>query len=151
MAFITIVCVSLFLQCGIALNVRPLDFPTPSPDKDAGLDPDEYWDLIKETVEPPDAPRPSVKDAHEWFRGKIPPMGFAYVYGGKTAYRVMQGTSKEFSGILACYLDGKEYSGVTIALGDHQSVDLTALREAKAAGIAFWAKGGIGTESVIWA
>ncbi len=141
-------CVSLFVQCGISLKVRPLDAAEVSLDKDAGLNPDEYWESIRETVSSPEAVRPDIRHAFEWFRGKLPEKGYTYNYGGRTACRVQPGTSKASPGILACYLDNREYSGATIALGNGNSVDLTSLRRAPAAGVGFWVKAGVGIESV---
>ncbi len=133
--------------CALKLEVRSLT-PAPPSDTKTGLNPDEYWDLIEETVPSPDAPVPQLKHSQIWFRNQLPLKGFAYVYGGKTAYKVQRGASAEYTGVLSCYFDNEDYSGVTIALGKGNSVDLDPLRNAKAAGVGFWAKGADGTETV---
>jgi hypothetical protein len=143
-----ITAVSLFVQCGISLKVQPLDAPASSLNKDAELNPDEYWESVRETVSSPGVVGSDIKPVHEWSIGKLPEKGFTYVYGGRTAYRVQPGTSQASPGILVCYLDNREYSGVTIARGSGGSVDLAALRKARAAGIAFWAKTGAGIKAV---
>ncbi|MBN2035544.1 MAG: hypothetical protein JW768_02260 [Chitinispirillaceae bacterium] len=106
-----------------------------------------YWDERQEKIAPPPDKRPAVKDAKVLFDNAPPAGAFAYVYGGKTAYKVMPSTSTNNS-ILACYLDNNDYSGVTLALGAGASHNLEPLRKAKAAGVAFWAKGGAGTSAI---
>ncbi len=109
---------------------------------------EEFWDDQVETVASPSLPDPSIKQAKTLFKNDFASGGFVYVYGGKTAYKIQKGTSKDYSGILACYEDNADYSGVTMALGKGNSVNLEPFRKAKAAGLAFWAKGGSGTNSV---
>jgi hypothetical protein len=108
----------------------------------------EYWDEKVETIASPSLPDPAIKQVKSLFKNDFAPGGFTYVYGGKTAYKVQKGTSKDYPGILACYEDNDDYSGVTIALGKGNSFNAEALRKAKAAGLAFWAKGGPGTGTV---
>lgn len=109
---------------------------------------EQYWDDRIETIASPSLPDKSVKPAKTLFKNDAPGGAFVYVYGGKTAYKIQKGTSSEYSGILACYEDNNEYSGVTLALGKGGSYNLDPLRKAKAAGLAFWAKGGPGVGSV---
>jgi hypothetical protein len=109
---------------------------------------EEYWDDKIETIASPSLPDKRIKPVKSLFKNDIPAGGFVYVYGGKTAYKIQKGTSKEYSGILACYEDNGDYSGVTVALGKGNSFNLEPLRKAKAGGVAFWAKGGAGTNSV---
>ena len=97
---------------------------------------------------PPLASRPEVKDVHKVFIDETPGGGFVYVYGGKTAYKVISGASKDNKGILACYLDNGDYSGVTLALGNGASINVEPLKKAKAAGLAFWAKGAPGVDKI---
>ncbi|MBN1128144.1 MAG: hypothetical protein JXA71_04125, partial [Chitinispirillaceae bacterium] len=106
-----------------------------------------YWDERDDKVAPPPEKRPAVKDVKMLFDNAPPAGAFVYVYGGKTAYRVLPSTVKENS-LLACYLDNNDYSGVTLALGAGASYNLEPLRKAKAAGLAFWAKGASGVSSV---
>ncbi|HEX7509829.1 MAG TPA: carbohydrate binding domain-containing protein, partial [Chitinivibrionales bacterium] len=109
---------------------------------------EEYWDDQVETIASPSLPEKSIKPVKTLFKNSLPGGAFAYVYGGKTAYKVQKGTSPEYSGILACYEDNGEYSGVTVALGKGNSYNLESLRKSKAAGLAFWAKGAPGVSSV---
>ena len=102
----------------------------------------EYWDMITETVNSPTSPLPSIKHLNTLFVNDIPSEGFTYVYGGKTAVKVQKGTSKVYCGILACYLDNKNYSGVTLVPSQNKPLNLESLRKDKPAGLAFWAKGG---------
>ena len=82
------------------------------------------------------------------FTDNTPAGGFVYVYGGKTAYKVRSSTPEGNKGILAGYLDNNDYSGVTLALGAGNSINIEPLRKAKAAGLAFWAKGAPGVEKL---
>jgi hypothetical protein len=83
------------LNCALDLKVRPLT-PEVTTKADDDLSPDDYWDLIEETVQPPGAPDPVGKNSHWWFMSALPANGFAYVYGGKTAYKVRRGPSRAF-------------------------------------------------------
>jgi hypothetical protein len=109
---------------------------------------EHYWDEQNEIIASPSMPDPAIKPVKSIFRNDFPAGGFVYVYGGKTAYKIQKGTSNEYSGILACYEDNNEYSGVTLALGKGNSYNLEPLRNAKAAGLGFWAKGGPGVSSI---
>ncbi len=101
---------------------------------------EEYWDEIEEEITPPPvSERPNVERVHTIFDGAMPPGGFAYVYGGKTAYVIQPTTGS--GNVLAMYQDNTEYSGVTLALGNGNSIDLTEERKTSA-GLAFWAKAG---------
>ncbi len=103
---------------------------------------EEYWDERKEPIAPPPlSEKPSVTESHVVFSDEVPAGGFVYVYGGKTAYKIIPSTPAGDKGILACYLDNNDYSGVTVAMGAGKSFSLEAQKKAKAAGIAFWAKG----------
>ena len=110
---------------------------------------EQYWDEREDMIDsPPLASRPEVKDVHKVFIDETPGGGFVYVYGGKTAYKVISGASKDNKGILACYLDNGDYSGVTLALGNGASINVEPLKKAKAAGLAFWAKGAPGVDKI---
>ena len=109
---------------------------------------EEYWDDQIETIASPSLPDKGIKPVKSLFKNDAPAGAFIYVFGGKTAYKIQKGTSKEYSGILACYEDNNDFSGVTVALGKGNSYNLEPLRKAKAGGVAFWAKGGAGTNSV---
>ena len=107
-----------------------------------------YWDDRDETV--PDIPvsdKPAVKEfAKMTNKGDVVPGGFAYVYGGKTAYKVH--STESGAAVFTSYMDGNDYSGVTISIGDGKYVNLTKQREAPSAGIAFWGKGSAGVSNV---
>jgi len=106
----------------------------------------EYWDDRQEVLEDvPVASKPAVKESDKILVGGSP-AGFAYVYGGKTAFKEQK--TKNGSPIFACYLDGSEYSGVSVSLGDNKFSNQTNARTAKAAGIAFWGRGGEGVSNV---
>ncbi|MBN1757374.1 MAG: hypothetical protein JW863_03595 [Chitinispirillaceae bacterium] len=110
---------------------------------------EEYWDEREEKIVPPPvADRPQVVEKRVLFGDDVPGGGFVYVYGGKTAYKVHPSTPAGDKGILTCYLDNDDYSGITVAMGAGKSFDLTADKKAKAAGIAFWAKGAPNVNSV---
>ncbi|MCX7727219.1 MAG: hypothetical protein N2053_10280, partial [Chitinispirillaceae bacterium] len=110
---------------------------------------EEYWDEREDKVVPPPvAEKPAVKEKRVIFGDEIAGGGFVYVYGGKTAYKVIPTTPPQDKGILACYLDNNDYSGVTIAMGAGKSFSLENERKAKAAGLAFWAKAAPGVSSV---
>ncbi len=103
---------------------------------------EEYWDEREEKIAPPPvADKPQVVEKRVLFGDDVPGGGFVYVYGGKTAYKVNPSTPAGDKGILTCYLDNNDYSGITVAMGAGKSFDLTGEKAAKAAGIAFWAKG----------
>lgn len=110
---------------------------------------EQFWDEREDKISPPPlASRPSVKDVNQIFTDATPAGGFMYVYGGKTAYKVIPSTPKENQGILACYIDNGDYSGVTLALGNGNSINIESLKKAKASGLAFWAKGAPGVEKI---
>ncbi len=110
---------------------------------------EEYWDDRRDKIEPPPAAqKPQVVEKRVIFSNDVPAGGFVYVYGGKTAYNVQPSTPAGDKGIFVCYLDNSDYSGVTIAMGAGRSFSLEAERKAKAAGIAFWAKGAPGVSAV---
>lgn len=110
---------------------------------------EEYWDERDEQIAPPPvAEKPAVNETDVFFADATAPGGFVYVYGGKTAYKIHESTPPEDKGILTCYLDNNDYSGVTVAMGAGKSADLTASLAAKAAGVGFWAKGAPGVTSI---
>jgi len=110
---------------------------------------EEYWDEREEVIPPPPlAEKPSVNASHVLFSDEVPGGGFIYVYGGKTAYKIHPSTPSGDAGILACYMDNNDYSGVTIALGAGKSINLEPAKKAKAAGIGFWAKGAPGVNAI---
>ncbi len=98
------------------------------------------WDELEETIEPPPTDsQPDVTVMHTIFDDALAEGASAYVYGGKTAFRVQTTTDPENEGVLAMYQDNEDYSGVTIALGPGNNIDLTDARTTHA-GLAFWAK-----------
>ncbi len=108
---------------------------------ETGTESSEYWDSREETLEAvPVEKAPDVKVVYEIFTDDLPGGGFGYVYGGKTAFKVQpsNGKTKE---VCAMYIDGSDYSGVTLALGQGRNINLEKLYSSQA-GIAFWAKGG---------
>ncbi len=106
-----------------------------------------YWDERQETVTAiPASSKPAVKEMAPFFKNEMPAGGFAYVYGGKTAYK-MQPTASNGE-VLACYMDGSDYSGVTVALGAGKNIDASGYKKMKAAGLGFWAKGAPNVGSV---
>jgi hypothetical protein len=106
---------------------------------------EEYWDDQNEIVASPPLPEPAIKPVKSLFKNDFPSGGFVYVYGGKSAYKIQKGTTKDYPGVLALYEDNTDYSGVTVALGKGNNFNIEPLRKAKAAGLGFWAKGGVGT------
>lgn len=139
---------AICLSCGINMTIKSLEPNSGTSAEDAGLNPDEYWDLCKETVASPDRPPFQLRHLATFFKNDLPPGGFSYVYGGKTASVIQKGTSREYPGIFACYLDNEDYSGVTIVFGQDKKINLEPLRSKEAAGMAFWAKAGAGVASV---
>jgi hypothetical protein len=109
-----------------------------------------YWDEIKEDLSsPPLTSRPNVKDTKVLFDDDMPAGGFCYVYGGKTAYKVQPTKDKSNPGVLASYLDNTDYCGVTLAMGNGNSVDVSSLRaNRKCSALAFWAKGKPGVKQI---
>ncbi|MBD3242159.1 MAG: carbohydrate-binding protein, partial [Chitinivibrionales bacterium] len=98
------------------------------------------WDEIEETIPaPPVAQQPDVTVLHTVFDDAFAGGAFAYLYGGKTAYRLQKTSDPANEAVLAAYLDNEDYSGVTIALGPGNNIDLTEARSTHA-GLAFWAK-----------
>ncbi|MDR0306495.1 MAG: hypothetical protein LBI42_06630 [Chitinispirillales bacterium] len=80
-------------------------------------------------------------------KGDAVPGGFAYVYGGKTAYKVQE-TEDQGGSALAMYMDQTEYSGVTMSIGEGRYIDLTRHRTTPSAGLAFWGRGGPGLVNI---
>lgn len=111
---------------------------------------ENYWDERQEKVTPPPlSQRPEgINDNAVIFENEVANGGFAYVYGGKTAYKIQPTTLKDNPGVLAAYCDNTDYSGVTLALGAGKSINIEPLRKAKAAALAFWAKGAPGVSSI---
>lgn len=107
------------------------------------------WDEREDEIAgPPLADRPAVNESQIFFDDMPASSGFQYVYGGKTAQKILASTTKGNEGILGCYMDNNDYSGVTMALGTGTTMNLDAARKAKAAGLAFWAKGGPGVGTI---
>lgn len=112
---------------------------------------EKYWDEIQEPdlKGPLMSSGPNVKDSKVMFEDDLPAGGFCYVYGGKTAFKVQPTKDKSNPGVLACYLDNSDYCGVTLALGNGNSVDVSSLRNnRKAAALGFWAKGKPGVKQI---
>lgn len=117
--------------------LRDVVDPSEAPEID-----EEYWDeREKKTAPAPIARTPEVEAVHTIFEDDLPVGGFAYVYGGKTAYKVLPTGTPDNPRVLATYQDNSDYSGVTVALGEGRSIDISDLR-GSAAGLAFWARGG---------
>ncbi len=107
------------------------------------------WDEKEDEINgPPLAERPAVQEKMVFFDDMIGANGFPYVYGGKTAQKILSSKTKGNEGVLACYMDNNDYSGVTIALGTGSTFNLEPARKAKAAGLAFWGKGGPGVGTI---
>lgn len=141
-----VLCFTLFVtNCGLQLKSMGGDSPFEKSDEPQ-LDPDKYWDERRETVDAPQGAQPDVVTEISILKGKFASDGFAYVYGGKTAWRMQPGTKGK--DILTCYMDNKDYSGVTISLGQGKKIDLTSYRQNGTAGIAFWAKTGPGVNTI---
>jgi hypothetical protein len=113
----------------------------PAPEEAPGQD----WNDREETIPPPVAAT-DVKPVHTLFKDDMPEGGFTYVYGGKTAVKVQPG-SKSNPGVLANYLDGNDWSGVTLSMGTSRKLDLKKGREGKW-GLSFWAKGAPGVKAI---
>ena len=132
-------CTVMAVHCGLQLKSVNGDSPFEKSSAQQ-LDGNEYWDERQETVAtPPDGSRPKAIYETQILKGGFPSNGFAYVYGGKTAYKMQPGSSGD--NILTCYMDGTDYSGVTVSMGQGKAIDLTPYRKSGTAGIAFWAKG----------
>lgn len=137
----------IMVQCGLQIKTMSGDSIATKPEvSQQQTNCKEFWDECVEKVTAPAQPKPSAAVSSVFMKGKMPESGFAYIYGGKTAYK-MQPSSVNGE-ILACYLDGNDYSGVTVALGQGRNLDLTSYRKAGTAGLAFWGKGGPGTSSI---
>jgi hypothetical protein len=109
--------------------------------------PSEDWDEKQETVPmPPVAEAKHGKVLHTIFADDIPAGGFPYVYGGRTRAKV-QPTTQPGKNVLASYMDGNEFSGVTLALGAGKNIDLRKPRAGHGA-LAFWGKGGPGVKNI---
>lgn len=106
-----------------------------------------YWDEVETEVAALDiTKRPKVNDVFPMFDNGVVSGGFTYVYGGKTASSIINAGSK--NQVLACYLDNRDYSGVTVALGAGKNADIRDLRKKDAAGLAFWGKGGKNVKAI---
>lgn len=104
-----------------------------------------YWDEREETLaDIPASEKPEVTELHSFYDKQMPAGGFAYVYGGKTAYTTQPTESGEE--VFASYMDNKEYSGVTLVLGS--TINAEGLKNSRAGGLAFWAKGAPNVNSV---
>ena len=105
-----------------------------------------YWDEIEEVINGPKDFQPESQDniLKVIFQDDLPPGGFVYVYGGKTAYRIQESKTPGNEAVFAAYLDDRDYSGVTISLGVNNVVDVSPYK--KKGGIEFWVKGGNGGE-----
>ena len=136
----------LVLRCGLQLQTIGGDAPF---EKTSGskLDPDLYWDERQEMVTmPASGANPEVEKVIKILSGGFVAKSFAYVYGGKTAYKMQSGSAGE--PVLACYMDNSDYSGVTVCMGQGENIDLTSYRKSGTAGIAFWAKSGPGVKTI---
>jgi len=107
--------------------------------------PRDDWEDKQETIPPPVAAT-DVKPVHTLFKDELPAGAFTYVYGGKTAAKVQPG-SKANPGVLAAYLDGNEWSGITLSLGAAKKLDLKQGRLGRW-GLSFWAKGAPNVKSI---
>ncbi len=145
-AILLIACYALInTNCGLQLKTMSGESVTSDKNQMTKNNCNEYWDECVEMVTAQPS-RPTVKDDISIISDKLPEKGFAYVYGGKTAFKMQPGSFKK--DILVCYMDGNDYSGVTISLGQGHNIDMTGYRQKGTAGIAFWAKGAPGVNSV---
>lgn len=147
--FALLCCVLLTFSSYAGFHLKPLTTGSQdSFDEEEAVDNNEYWDEIKETVNSPDRPQSAIKYLSTFFLNEISSDGFSYIYGGKTANKIQNGTSKTYSNILSCYFDNNDYSGVSLVLGNKKTFDLESLRKEKASGLAFWAKGSEANEQI---
>lgn len=137
----------LFLGANCGLQLKTMSGENITGEKNTEMENNcaEYWDECVEMVMAPPL-KPQVTEDILIIKDKLPESGFAYIYGGKTAFKMQPGSSKK--DILVCYMDGNDYSGVTIALGKDHNIDLSEYRQKGTAGIGFWAKGGPSVNSV---
>lgn len=134
--------VLLLLNCAVEMKSTKPAYNAPPEHDPYSLDHEEYWDEREIKIEaPPRSKKPSVEETKVLYKDKLPPNGFTYAYGGKTA-------SKSESGFLVCYMDGDDYSGVTYCMGRGENLDLSMYRDSGTAALAFWAKGGPGVKNV---
>lgn len=134
---------AFILNCAVQMkSTDPAYSAIPENDPYGMGEMEEYWDEREVTTAgPPYSAKPSVEEKAVLFKNDLPPNGFTYVYGGKSA-------SKSESGFLICYMDGNDYSGVTFCLGRGKNLDLSPYRDTGTAALAFWAKGGPGVKNV---
>jgi hypothetical protein len=108
-----------------------------------------YWDEREEIISPaPTRPGADVVETQIlWERDFAAPMRGA-AYGGRTVFAQKNTTDAtgESPHVLAVYLDGNEFAGVTFNWG--RSADLTQLRES-GGGLGFWAKAVPGVTQLI--
>ncbi|MFP4164134.1 MAG: carbohydrate binding domain-containing protein [Chitinispirillaceae bacterium] len=104
-----------------------------------------YWDEREETLaDIPASEKPEVNELHSFYDKKLSNGGFAYVYGGKTAYTTQPTESGEE--VFTCYMDNNDYSGVTLVHGS--TINAEGIKNSRAGGLAFWAKGAPNVNSV---
>lgn len=143
----SVIGIVMFFNCGLQLKTMSGENVASTSTQVEANNCTEYWDeCVENVVSPNENSTPAVPIETTIMKGKLPETGFAYVYGGKTAFKMQPGSSKEE--ILVCYMDGSDYSGITISLGDGNNIDLSKHRQGGTAGIAFWAKASPGVKSV---
>ncbi|KMQ52170.1 hypothetical protein CHISP_0851 [Chitinispirillum alkaliphilum] len=107
----------------------------------------EFWDEIEETLPViPVESKPAVNVLAEIIPGDVPAGGWAYEYGGMSAYAVQN--TEDYKSVFASYLDNSDFSGVTVSLGMGTNLDLTEARSIENSAIAFWGKAAEGLRNV---
>jgi len=105
-----------------------------------------YWDEISEQIDGPKNFQTTTQDniAKVIYDDAAAKGGFTYTYGGKTAFKDIKSKTAGNSSVLATYMDDNNYSGVSISLGQGNTVDLSDYH--KHGGLTFWVKGHSGGE-----
>ena len=100
---------------------------------------DPYWDEIVEVIPPvPATPGADVNELTMIYeRGLVREPQRTSAYGGRTVFGQQTAEGSDVANVLAFYLDGVEFSGVTFNWG--RNIDFRNLRN-NSGGIAFWAK-----------
>ncbi len=125
--------------------LKPLNAPKKK-NKDALADVfGKDWLDLDESSDAPTKDKLKLDDeiAGSFFVDALPSGGFPYVYGGKTAQKILPSTTSGNSAVLAAYIDN-DWSGVTYSVGTANTMDLTAVR--KTGTLSFWIKAGPGAK-----
>jgi len=112
-----------------------------------GAEEPDWLDLDKSS-EGPDPSKLGLSDEifADVYIDDLPPGGFQYVYGGKTASKGLEATNQKNGQVYATYFEN-DYSGVTISMGSNKYLDLTSIR--KTGTLTFWVKAGPAAQKFI--